>query len=1050
MDVMREIIAQAVLALRPDPVLTVSEWADSHRFLPSAASAEPGPWRTSRTPYLKQIMDCLSPQSEVEKVVFMKGAQIGGPLAIDTPIPTVSGWKAMGDIVPGEYVFSETGEQCLVTGVSPLFTDHECFRVVFSDGSEIVADAGHLWTVFDDPKARGGVRKTLTTKQMAANFKVRGRRNRYRIPVAGELDLPAASLPIDPYTLGVWLGDGNSASNQITTHEDDAEEMASYMEDGGHKTTIRRPEWVRGRCVNIIIDPKVRSLTHCVRGHDLEVAGKVYFKKNGKEAWRCAECNRQSAMQSAYGTQSDPVIKSEPGFYARLIALDLIKNKHIPVQYLRSSAEQRRRLLQGLMDTDGSVTKAGHCEASFASSRLASDVYELLVSLGHKPTLSERLDTLTGFTSTRVTHYRLSFKAYNCRPVFRLKRKLERQVSTEGRRSTETFNRRIVDIVPTNSVPVRCISVASESRLFLAGRAMVPTHNTEAGNNWIGYVIHHSPGPLLAVQPTVEMAKRWSKQRVSSLIDTTPVLRERVAEARSRDSGNTLQSKEFPGGILVITGANSAVGLRSMPVRYLFLDEVDAYDSDVDGEGDPIALASQRTLTFANKKIFLVSTPTVHGVSRIEREFEQSDQRRYFVPCPHCEGQQWLKFERLRWEKGQPETAQYVCEHCEQAFEERHKPRFLEAGEWRATAEPLHPGTAGFHISGLYSPLGWLSWAEVARQWESAQGNDAAIKAFKNTVLGETWQERGEAPDWKRLADRKEEHLLGTVPDDVMFLTAGVDVQRDRIEAHVWGWGKGLKSWLVDVLTFDGSTAQAEVWAQLTALLAKSWKREDGRRLQLSRLAIDTGDGMTTSVVYSWVRATSDRRVLAVKGMRGFDRNAPVNGPTYVDVSERGKKVKRGLQLWIVSVSVFKSETYRFLRLEKPTEDEIEDGVEYPDGFIHIPAGTTDEWLKQLTAEQLVTVENRRTKFKKLEWQQLRERNEALDCRVYARAAAWRMGIDRWTEADWHQFEDIVAREAQPQPPAPKQGTEPSPRPVRELSSGGFLDRRPTGSWLNR
>lgn len=593
-----------------------------------------------------------------------------------------------------------------------------------------------------------------------------------------------------------------------------------------------------------------------------------------------------------------------------------------------------------------------------------------------------------------------------------------------------------------------CLSPQSavEKVVFMKGAQI---GGTEAGNNWIGYVIHHSPGPLLAVQPTVEMAKRWSKQRVAGLIETTPALRERVKEARARDSGNTLQTKEFPGGILVITGANSAVGLRSMPVRYLFLDEVDAYDSDVDGEGDPIALAAQRTLTFANRKMFLVSTPTVQGVSRIEREFEQSDQRRFFVPCPHCSTLQWLKFERLQWEKGKPETAAYACEDCGALFEERHKAQFLIGGEWRPTAKPLHPGVAGFHISGLYSPLGWLSWAEIARQWEAAQGSDAAIKAFKNTVLGETWQEKGEAPDWKRLADRKEEHLIGTVPDEALFLTAGVDVQRDRIEVHVWGWGRGLRSWLIEPVILDGNTSEDRVWGDLTAILSRTWDRHDGRAMSISRLAIDTGDGMTTSMVYGWVRRVGDRRVIAVKGMRGFDRSAPVSGPTFVDVNERGKKIKRGLQLWMVSVSVFKSETYRFLRLERPTENEIESGAEYPDGYIHIPAGTTDEWLKQLTAEQLIAVENRRTHFKKLEWQQLRDRNEGLDCRVYARAAAWRMGVDRWTDADWQrldgQFDPVVSR------PAPSPEQRPSLRDdARELPSGGFIDRGRGNSWLNR
>ncbi|PJN94732.1 phage tail protein, partial [Amaricoccus sp. HAR-UPW-R2A-40] len=175
---------------------------------------------------------------------------------------------------------------------------------------------------------------------------------------------------------------------------------------------------------------------------------------------------------------------------------------------------------------------------------------------------------------------------------------------------------------------------------------------TEAGNNWIGFAIHQAPGPMLAVQPTVDLAKRNSRQRIDPLIDESPELRERVKPARSRDAGNTMLSKEFAGGILIMTGANSAVGLRSTPARYIFLDEVDAYPASADEEGDPVTLAEARSLTFAHRrKVLLVSTPTIRGLSRIEREYEASDQRRYFVPCPHCGHAQWLKFDRLRWQK---------------------------------------------------------------------------------------------------------------------------------------------------------------------------------------------------------------------------------------------------------------------------------------------------------------------------------------------------------------------------------------------------------------
>lgn len=533
---------------------------------------------------------------------------------------------------------------------------------------------------------------------------------------------------------------------------------------------------------------------------------------------------------------------------------------------------------------------------------------------------------------------------------------------------------------------------------------------SEAGSNLLGYVIHHAPGPILVVQPTVELAKRFSRQRIEPLIAESPVLRERVKPARSRDAGNTVLSKEFPAGLLVLTGANSAVGLRSMPARYLFLDEVDAYPPSADEEGDPVALAEARTRTFSwRAKVLMGSTPTIHGISRIEREYEASDQRRYFVPCPHCGHRQWLRFERLRWDKGKPDTAHYVCEGCEQGIAEHHKTAMLESGEWRATTTSQDPGTIGFHLSGLYSPVGWLCWAEIARMWESAQATDEAKRSFKNGVLGETWVESGEAPDWQRLYERREDWQIGTVPRGGLFLTAGADVQKDRIEVSVWAWGRGLRSWLVDHVVIDGGPESASAWAGLDTLLGQAWPHASGARLNLAKLAIDTG--YETPAVYAWARRAGFAQVAPVKGVEGFNRAAPVAGPTFVDVTEGGKKLRRGARLWTVAVATFKSETYRFLRHAPPTDEEIGAGADHPAGYIHLPRGAEAEWVKQLVAEQLITVKTKRG-FTRLEWQKLRERNEALDCRVYARAAAWIAGADRWTEAKWRDLERQLGIEA--------------------------------------
>jgi phage terminase large subunit GpA-like protein len=356
-----------------------------------------------------------------------------------------------------------------------------------------------------------------------------------------------------------------------------------------------------------------------------------------------------------------------------------------------------------------------------------------------------------------------------------------------------------------------CLSPYSnyEKVVFMKGAQI---GGTECGNNWIGYIIDKAPGPMLVVQPTVEMGKRWSKGRLAPLIEDSPNLRDKVKDPRSRDSGNTVQSKEFPGGVIVVTGANSAVGLRSMPVRYLFLDEVNAYPGDVDGEGDPVSLAVQRTSTFTRRKILLVSTPTIQGLSRIEQEFEVSDKRYFHVSCPFCGHYQKLIWANVKW-GSDPTKAYYECENCHKHIQNHHKTEILEKGKWIAE----NPGSriAGFHLSSLYSPVGWFSWGEAAQSFLDAKDNEQLLKVWVNTTLGETWIDKGEAPDWERLFERRENYKIGIVPRGGLVLTAGVDVQKDRIECEIVAWGSDKQSWSVDYKIIDGDTVKPEVWNEL-------------------------------------------------------------------------------------------------------------------------------------------------------------------------------------------------------------------------------------------
>jgi phage terminase large subunit GpA-like protein len=316
----------------------------------------------------------------------------------------------------------------------------------------------------------------------------------------------------------------------------------------------------------------------------------------------------------------------------------------------------------------------------------------------------------------------------------------------------------------------------------------------------------------------------------------------------------------------------------------------------------------------------------------------------------------------------------------------------IRRGEWRARA-PFR-GIAGFHLNEIYSS--WVRLEAMVRAFLSARaGGDEAMKTFVNTSLGETWMESGEAPDWRRLYDQRERWAAGIVPEGGLILTAGADVQKDRIEVDVWAWGRGLETWLVDHVVIDGGPEHAETWGGLAALLMRTWPHASGAQLQIARLAIDTG--YEASAVYAWARRQGFAQVAPIKGVEGFNRASPVSGPTYVDATEGGKRLRRGARLWTVAVSTFKAETYRFLRVQRPTEEEIAAGARMPAGTIHLPDWVESEWLKQFVAEQLVTVKTKRG-FARLEWQKLRERNEALDTRVYARAAAWIAGADRWSE----------------------------------------------------
>ncbi|MBF0131024.1 MAG: phage terminase large subunit family protein [Magnetococcales bacterium] len=510
-----------------------------------------------------------------------------------------------------------------------------------------------------------------------------------------------------------------------------------------------------------------------------------------------------------------------------------------------------------------------------------------------------------------------------------------------------------------------CLSPSSavERVVFMAGSQL---GKTESGLNWLGFIAHYSPGPVLMVQPTVELAKMYSKQRLAPMINSSPALRGLISEPRSRDSGNTIFVKEFPGGILRMVGANSAAGLAAMPVRFLFLDEVDRYPGDVDGEGDPLGLALQRTANFSNKKILIVSTPTIRGFSRIESAFNESDKRRYYVPCPECSKEQVLVWSQIKWPEKDRAKAYYVCIHCEAKIQEHRKGWMLENGRWiaEATGSGL---VAGFHLSSLYSPLGWVSWGQIAVEHGQAYRDPVRLKVWVNTKLGESWVEDSESVDGDALMGMREFFSKTHLPPMVALLTAGVDVQGDRLEVGIYGWGRDEECWSIDYRILIGDPSGSAVWQDLDNLLKTTFQHSRIMPdMKISAVCIDTG-GHHTLKVSGFVRNRQERKIWGIKGKGGQGYPVWPKKPTKNNVGK--------IPLYVIGVDALKEAIYSRLKMREPGP-----------GFMHFPMERDAEFFKQLTSE---SVAQRFHKGRSVRVWKIMDgvRNEVLDVTVYSMAA---------------------------------------------------------------
>lgn len=531
---------------------------------------------------------------------------------------------------------------------------------------------------------------------------------------------------------------------------------------------------------------------------------------------------------------------------------------------------------------------------------------------------------------------------------------------------------------------------------------------TELGNNWVGYTIDVDPSPMLYLMPTDALMKKTSKTRLQPMIDSTPDLKEKVKASRAKDSGNTILEKSYPGGPLTMVGGNSPVGLSSVAVKKVYGDEIDRLPLDVGGEGSAVDLATTRTITFGSrKKILLTSTPTRKGQSIIDAEYEKTCQCEYHVPCPHCGTMQTLKFIQLKWEKGKYSLTTYECEHCKEQINERFKTQMLSKGEWI----PLYPDrvdgiTWGYFINALYSPLGWYSWAQMAKEYDDSEGEIPKRITFVNTKLGLCYETEGDSPQWELLYQQREQYKFGTVKKDVAFVTAGVDIQADRIEVEVVGWMKGKKSQSIDYRIIMGDTSMEDTWDKLQILFGEFFLREDGVNMQINIMCVDTG--YNTSYVYDFCnRPQCVGRVIPVKGSDSM--SMMFTAPRSVEYSRQGKPINR-VKVYSVGVSMIKSELYGWLKQIKNT-----DGTT-PPGYCHFPEYGT-EYFRGITAEKLERKTNAKN-YNVFQWVKTYKRNEPLDCRVYARAAAAIFGMDLFNDAAWQKVSETAGPVQQPKVPA--------------------------------
>ena len=542
---------------------------------------------------------------------------------------------------------------------------------------------------------------------------------------------------------------------------------------------------------------------------------------------------------------------------------------------------------------------------------------------------------------------------------------------------------------------------------------------TELMINTAMFYMHQEPSPLMYVAPKKETAEAWSKERLVTNINVTPVLKD-IFSGNRRGEGNTILQKQFPGGQISIVSAGNPTDLAMRPCRILLFDEVDKYEKNVGagaggegGEGDAIGIAWGRSTTYGKRaKKIVACSPTVDGGSRIQDEYLKSNQCVFLQKCPHCGFEKELTWLDVKFPEPDPETGEltHIGSHiacdaenggCGKPWSEGDRLRSIRTGRYMAKRPEVtwHHGYKATSLSSPFTPVELL-----VKEFLAAMGNTQLLKVFYNTRMAQPWKEVGEQPDWKTLHDRREHYTMDRLPRGALMITCGIDVQRKGIFFEYVAWGRRKENWSIDCGYIEGDISTQEMRDEVYRLTDRVFKSCTGVDMMSERTCIDSGD--QTQIVYGVVREYPGDRLVAVKGEKKENLNTIIGTPTPVDVNVDGVRHSRGLMKWNVGSSVTKEQFYAWLNLTTPTETELAEGRLYPSGYCHFPNAYDEEYFKQITGEQYIRKEDKRG-FVTYEWDKVRKDNHFLDCRVYARAGAAMLQIDRMSEDDWYDRERL-------------------------------------------